>query len=106
MITKNGAFLTTNINEEFAPSPCLNCISEDDINKQGSIAATFSNFVEATGFEQYLSDLLEIQKLRSIVPQKHIYLGLLAEVFRITYTKEFLPHNSYPIVSIFSYTLN
>jgi hypothetical protein len=48
---KNGTFLTDNINEVFKPIPLLNCISESDKNKQGSIAATLSNLVGSAEFE-------------------------------------------------------
>lgn len=48
---KNGAFLTESVNEVFAAIPLLNCIPEDDNNKQGSIAAALSSLVGAAGFE-------------------------------------------------------
>ena len=46
---KNGTFLTEKVNEVFEPIPRLNCISEDDKNKQGSIAAAMSNWVGPAG---------------------------------------------------------
>ena len=48
---KNGIFLTDKVNEVFKPIPRLNCISESDKNKQGSISAALSNLVGRTGFE-------------------------------------------------------
>jgi site-specific DNA recombinase len=48
---KKGAFLTDKVNEVFEPIPRLNCISESDKNKQGSISAALSNFVGRAGFE-------------------------------------------------------
>ncbi len=45
------AFLTSKVNTLFEPIAQLNCITEDDKNKQGSISAALSNWVGMTGFE-------------------------------------------------------
>jgi hypothetical protein len=80
---KNGVFLTTKVNEVFAAIPQLNCISEDDNNEQGSITAALSNLVGAAGFELYLADLLEIQKLKCILhtPEKQTPLYVASRNF-------------------------
>jgi hypothetical protein len=44
---KKGTFLTDEVNDVFEPIPRLNCISESDKNKQGSISAALSNFIGA-----------------------------------------------------------
>ncbi|OQP47849.1 hypothetical protein A4H97_30530 [Niastella yeongjuensis] len=43
-------FLTSKVNTIFQPIPRLNCISESDKNKQGSISADLSNWVGTIGF--------------------------------------------------------
>ncbi len=47
----NQRFQTPKTNELFQLIADLNCISEDDINKQGGIKATLSSLVGKTGFE-------------------------------------------------------
>ena len=48
---EKGLFLTSKVNSLFEPIARLNCISEADKNKQGSIAAALSNWVGTTRFE-------------------------------------------------------
>ena len=48
---KNGAFQTIKVNEVFERIAVVNCIPEDDKNKQGSISAALSCLVGMTGFE-------------------------------------------------------
>lgn len=66
---KNGAFLTMKVNEVFVAIPRLNCIPEEDNNKQDSIAAALSNFVGAAGpiSNQYWEDLIDIQRLKHLI---------------------------------------
>jgi hypothetical protein len=49
MYQMDGSQLQHEVNEVFKPIPRLNCISESDKNKQGSISAALSNFVGSTG---------------------------------------------------------
>ncbi len=48
---EKGVFRTGKVNEVFEAIPRLNCIPEDDKNKQGSISAALSSLVGMTGFE-------------------------------------------------------
>jgi hypothetical protein len=51
----------------------LNSISEHDKNEQGSISAALSNWVGPAGqiSNQYLEDLIEIQRLKYIIKGKY-----------------------------------
>jgi site-specific DNA recombinase len=48
---EKGLFLTSKVKSLFKPIPLLNCITEHDKNKQGSISAALSNLVGWTRFE-------------------------------------------------------
>ncbi len=56
---EKGAFRTEKVNELFQPIPILNSIPEDDQNKQGSISAALSNWVELSigSSNRFMADL-------------------------------------------------